>query len=298
MKILSHTRKECIASFSADWLAMREPYDVPRAQSRGSQRGCRFAQWRFFEAYCGSSPQEPARRCALAPRLPAHQIWQLVDNDVGLLARASASVQAAGVTGAAGALDLNRDLEAVLDRPVDLITTSALLDLVSEAWLERLARRLAARSIPVYAALSYDGRIVLDPVDDLDDAVISAVNTHQRTDKGFGPALGPLAAVSAIRQFEALDYSAVQGTSDWLIGPADREIRIEMLANWARAVLDINALSLADTVAWLTRRRNAVTAGQSSIRVGHTDFFVAPAGRSGLWSTDCTTLSCCEEGSE
>ncbi len=298
MKILSHTRKECIASFSADWLTMREPYDV-RARNPvvlnavvGSLNGASSKRIVDLASGTGSTLR------ALAPRLPAHQIWQLVDNDVGLLARASASVQAAGVTGAASALDLNRDLEAVLDRPVDLITTSALLDLVSEAWLERLARRLAARSIPVYAALSYDGRIVLDPVDDLDDAVISAVNTHQRTDKGFGPALGPLAAVSAIRQFEALDYSAVQGTSDWLIGPADREIQIEMLAIWARAVLDINALSLADTVAWLTRRRNAVTAGQSSIRVGHTDFFVAPAGRSGLWSTDCTTLSCCEEGSE
>ena len=297
MKILSHTRKECIASFSADWLAMREPYDV-RARNPvvldavvGSLNGASSKRIVDLASGTGSTLR------ALAPRLP-DQIWQLVDNDVGLLARASASVKAAGVTGAASALDLNRDLEAVLDRPVDLITTSALLDLVSEAWLERLACRLAARSIPVYAALSYDGRIVLDPVDELDDAVISAVNTHQRTDKGFGPALGPHAAVSAIAQFEALDYSAIQGTSDWLIGPDDREIQIELLAIWARAVLDINGLSLADTVAWLTRRRNAVTAGQSSIRIGHTDFFAAPSGRSDLWSTGCTSLSSCEEGSE
>ncbi len=298
MRVLSHTHNDCIASFSADWLAMREPYDV-RARNPvvldavvGSLNGA--SSMRIVDLASGTG----STLRALAPRLPVHQIWQLVDNDVGLLARASAAAQAAGVTVVAGALDLNRDLETVFDRPVDLVTTSALLDLVSEVWLERLAFRLAARSIPVYAALSYDGRIELDPVDELDDAVISAVNTHQRTDKGFGPALGPVATPSAIAQFEALGYSAVQGTSDWVIGPDDREIQIEILASWARAVLDINGLSLADTVAWLTRRRNAVTAGQSSIRIGHTDFFAAPSGRSGLWSTGCTSQSSCEEGSE
>ena len=59
-------------------------------------------------------------------------------------------------------VDLARDLEAALDGPVDLVTTSALLDLVSDDWLERLAIEAAARRLPVYAALSYDGRIELD----------------------------------------------------------------------------------------------------------------------------------------
>ena len=40
-------------------------------------------------------------------------------------------------------LDLVRDLKAALDGPLDLFTTSALLDLVSEAWLERLAIEVA-----------------------------------------------------------------------------------------------------------------------------------------------------------
>ena len=86
-----------------------------------------------------------------------------------------------------------------------------LLDLVSDTWLDRLAVEIAARSIPVYAALSYDGRIGFSPPDPLDAAITAAVNAHQRTDKGFGPALGPAAAAFAIARFEALGYSVVHG---------------------------------------------------------------------------------------
>jgi hypothetical protein len=153
-----------------------------------------------------------------------------------------------------------------------------LLDLVSERWLDRLAVEIATRAIPLYAALSYDGRIALTPSDPLDTAIAAAVNAHQRTDKGFGPALGPAAAGYAIARFEALGYSVVQGESDWMLGPNDHDMQSEVLTGWAGAAHDIGAMSLADTTAWLARRRDAVAAGSSSLRVGHVDFFAIPSG--------------------
>jgi hypothetical protein len=152
-----------------------------------------------------------------------------------------------------------------------------LLDLVSETWLDRLAVEIAARSIPLYAALSYDGRTLFTPPDPLDAAIVAAVNAHQHMDKGFGPALGPAAAAIAIARFEALGYSVVHGRSDWAMGPDDLEIQIEILAGWASAARDIGALSLADTTAWLARRHDAVAAGCSSLQVGHVDFFATPS---------------------
>ena len=104
------------------------------------------------------------------------------------------------------------------------------------------------------------------------------MNAHQRTDKGFGPALGPTAASVAIARFESLGYSVVHGKSDWVIGPHDRDMQMELLAGWASAAREIGELSLADAVGWLTRRRDAVAAGRSSIRVGHVDFFARPMG--------------------
>jgi Methyltransferase domain len=267
-----------MSGFLADWLALREPYDV-RARNPA-----------VLDAVVASLKHHPSVRItdlacgtgstlrALTPRLPAQQNWRLVDNDLGLLARATAMARPATVSVAAITLDLNRDLEAALDGPVDLVTISALLDLVSEAWLDRLAVETAARSIPIYAALSYDGRIKIDPADPLDDAIIAAVNTHQRTDKGFGPALGPTAASFAIARFEKLGYSVVHGESDWVIGPDDRDMQIEILAGWASAARELDELPLADTVEWLTRRRDAINAGRSSIRVGHVDVFAKSIG--------------------
>jgi hypothetical protein len=267
-----------MSGFSADWLALREPHDV-RARNPAVLDAViaslkAYRSIRIVDLACGTG----STLRALSSRMAAQQNWRLCDNDLGLLARASATTKPAGVTVTTMPLDLNRDLEAVLDGPVDLITTSALLDLVSQPWLERLAVEIAARSIPLYAALSYDGRIELNPTDPLDAAIVAAVNAHQRTDKGFGPALGPSAASCAIARFEKLGYSVVHGASDWVIGPDDRDIQMEIFSGWASAAREIGDLSLADTVGWLTRRRDAVAAGGSTVRVGHVDIFARPMG--------------------
>jgi SAM-dependent methyltransferase len=215
---------------------------------------------------------------ALAPRFSAGQNWRLADNDLSLLARASATASPEGVALTTVPLDLNRDLEAALDGPIDLVTTSALLDLVSEAWLDRLVVETLARSIPIYAGLSYDGRIEMSPFHPFDAAIAAAVNAHQRGNKGFGPALGPAAASAAITRFESLGCRVVHGPADWIVGPLDREFQLEIFAGWASASRETGDVSLADTIQWLTFRRDQVAAGRSSIRVGHVDIFAQPTG--------------------
>ena len=147
--------------FSAGWLELREPYD----------RRARNAE--VIDAVVAALADRPSVTIAdlacgtgstfraLSPRIKARQNWRLVDNDLSLLARAPHR-RRPDINVVTVPIDLNRDLEAALDGPVDLVTTSALLDLVSDEWLERLAVEIAARRLPVYAALSYDGRIEID----------------------------------------------------------------------------------------------------------------------------------------
>ena len=267
-----------MTGFSADWLELREPHDLRARNSAvldavvASQAGN--SAIRIVDLACGTG----STLRALAPRFYAGQHWRLADNDLSLLARAAATARPSGVTVTAIPLDLNRDLEAALDGPIDLVTTSALLDLVSEPWLDRLAVETLARSIPIYAALSYDGRIEISPRHSFDAAIIAAVNAHQRGDKGFGPALGPIAASAAIARFQSLGCSVVRGTADWVVGPLDREFQLEIFAGWASAARDMPSVAQADTVEWLTFRRDEVDSGRSSLRVGHVDFFARRTG--------------------
>jgi len=264
-------------SFSAEWLTLREPYDRQARNAAVIQTVADFAADRPAISICDLACGTGSTFRALAPLIDVRQGWRLVDNDLSLLARAPQS-EPPRIAVTATPVDLNHDLEAALDGPIDLVTTSALLDLVSAEWLERFAIEAAARHLPVYAALSYDGRAELDPADPADAAIVAAVNAHQRTDKGFGPALGPTAADAAVAQFKAVGYEVMQGEADWLFGPDDRAIQLEMLSGWAHAAREIGGPSLSDVLEWLTRRREFVAAGRSSIRVGHIDFFARPTG--------------------
>lgn len=267
-----------MSGFSADWLALREPYDLgarnPDVLAAVLAAFADQPSVSIVDLACGTGSTVRA----LALHLSARQSWRLVDNDLSLLARAAGMQVPSNVQVTAVPVDLNRDLEAALDGPVDLITTSALLDLVSAEWLERLAVETAVRAIPIYAALSYDGRIVFDPIDDADADIIAAVNAHQRTDKGFGPALGPDAAHAVIARFESLGYRVTHGTSDWVFGREDRDIQLETCAGWAGAACETGRLPLEAVAGWLTRRRDAIAAGRSSIKVGHVDLFARPMG--------------------
>ena len=68
---------------------------------------------------------------------------------------------------------------------LDLVTTSALLDLVVGALAGRLAVETLARSIPFYAALIMTAASRSRP-HALDAKIVAAVNKHQRGNKGFG----------------------------------------------------------------------------------------------------------------
>jgi SAM-dependent methyltransferase len=260
-------------TFSAQWLALREPYDQgARSVTVLDQVATLFAslpEVSVVDLGCGTGSTVRS----VGPRLPARQRWRLVDNDLGLLAHASALARPPDLLIEARTIDLVRDLELALDGALDLITTSALLDLVSADWLERLAVEAAARRLPIYAALTYQGKATLDPAEPFDLEIVAAVNRHQRRDKGFGHALGPEAGLRTVRALERVGYTVVTGSSDWDFAPDDRAIQLEVLSGWAGAAGELGDLPQAAIDSWLARRRALVAAGCSSMRVGHVDVF-------------------------
>jgi hypothetical protein len=269
-----------LSGFSAEWLTLREPYDLAARNSSVLDAVAKAFADRpslaVVDLACGTG----ASLRAIGPRLPQRQSWRLVDNDLGLLSRSAALGAPPRLSVEARAVDLARDLELALDGPLDLVTCSALLDLVSVEWLDRLATEAAARALPVYAALSYDGRATLSPKNAFDAEMIAALNRHQLRDKGFGPALGPQAAAAAIERFEAVGYRIVQGRSDWSFGPDDGVIQDAILAGWAGAARELGDLPLDRIIGWFTHRRELIADRRAHLVIGHVDMFaVATASR-------------------
>jgi hypothetical protein len=282
-----------MTGFAADWLDLREAADAAARASALLDEVRARAPAAIVDLATGTG----ANLRYLAPRLGGEQQWRLVDHDPALLdalpARMTAWAAAhdfaltahadggriAGATFAcefhASRFDL-RGIDALPLEPETLVTASALLDLVSARWIDALARRLAETRSSGLFALTYDGRADLVPADPDDAWIVARVNAHQRTDKGFGAALGPAAAEYAAQALRAQGFSVVAAPSDWRIGSRESALQVELLRGWAEAALESAPGDADRCTAWLTRRLDLAAAGTLTVRVGHVDIAAGP----------------------
>jgi len=262
-----------MGGFSADWLALREPSDArARSVMLTSAIADRLAGARVLDLAAGTGANvRYLEGFVHGDRGRPH--WLLVDNDPALLAKAAV------LLGSREGVETRAvDLSAALDPPSanlfagqDLVTASALLDLVSERWLNALAGRCADARSAVLFALTYNGAISCSPGEPEDALVRDLVNRHQRIDKGFGPALGPDAAAFAAQAFAARGYHVRQERSDWLLADDVPVLQQELIEGWADAAVEIAPEETPRVTGWKSRRLAHVGAGRSRIVVGHDD---------------------------
>ncbi len=276
-------------SFSADWLALREPADhAARSKSLLAAVADRFAgrdAINVVDLGCGAG----SNLRGTAGALPDRQYWRLVDYDPKLLAaaRGRLTAWADGATSDGEVLvltkgtkslrvtfteaDLNTDLDRVLAPSADLVTAAALFDLVSAYWIERFVAALALRRLPLYTVLTYDGTDSWAPPHPADQAMLQAFHAHQATDKGFGPAAGPKATIVMAEAFSKAGYAVRQAPSPWHIGPDMAGLSRQLVTGFAGAVSETGRVAQADIDAWLAARRAGVTC-----ETGHQDLFAVP----------------------
>ena len=290
-----------MSDFSDQWLALRTAADSRARADQLIQRlmidsdDC----LEVIDLGCGTG----ANLRHLAPLLAAagavEQDWTCADHAETLLARLAtrtadwAAAQGHRLTADGGSLRIRAsdwdcrvqtqsiDLAAGLaSAPLPtgaLVTASALLDLVSAAWLDGLLARCRQAQCRLLFTLSYDGRCALGPAHADDAAVIALVNRHQRGDKGFGPALGPAAASHAKDSCSALGYQPHTADSDWQIGPDEADFQRALVDGWYRAAREVASDSAlaARLAAWRDARAGWIDAGRSRIIVGHRDLAAA-----------------------
>lgn len=252
--------------FDPGWLALREPADRAARDAALLRRAVALSGpgGRVIDLGCGTGSTLRAFEGGGATGAG----WRLLDNDAGLLARAAGLHPQAEIHQG----DL-ADVDALPLEGVQLVTASALLDLVSRDWVARLAARLEAAGTALYAALSYDGRMRWHPEDAKDADVTAHFNAHQRGDKGFGPALGPEAAEVTAAIFAAQGYAVHLAPSPWRLGPEAADMQCLLLTGIAEAA---GEAGWAGAQAWLQRRMLHLAEGRAEI--GHLDLLALPPG--------------------
>jgi hypothetical protein len=153
----------------------------------------------------------------------------------------------------------------------DLVTASALLDLVSERWIDALTTRCRNAGAIVLFALTYSGGIRCSPVDADDETIRHLVNEHQRRDKGFGPALGPAAADIVCERLTAHGYRVDRDASPWTLTPERADLQRRLIEGWAEAAVEVAPDRAPSIASWRDRRLAHVIAGESALIVGHED---------------------------
>lgn len=263
-----------MSGFDKDWLALREPADrAARHDGLVADLARHLASLedaRVLDIGCGTGS---TWRC-LSDRLPAKVHWQLLDYDPALLAEAARQI------GSNSTVAFRRhDLNDIATLPLDgasVVTASALFDLSSERFCTALVDRLASARIGLYAALNYDGVMHWSLPHPLDGQMVDLFNRHQRTDKGFGTALGPDATACLAHLLTARDFSVRIEDSPWRMDSRTAALQAEFLRGLRQPLLEMSELSEATVDAWLEFRLSAIGQPGSSCLVGHTDLLALP----------------------
>ena len=251
---------------AADWLALRRAADTV-ARDRALDL---VAEW------VGSAPETDAltivdvgagtgaNRAYLEPRLPRAARWVLLDHDADLLA-ASAAVHTERVAGGIGELD-----DLIRTHHPQLVTCSALLDLLTAAELDELADVLLSHRVPALFSLTVDGSVVLDPPHPQDAELSDAFNAHQaRAGRPGSGAAGHLADRCA-----RLGLDVRRADTPWLLDAAAAPLIHRLLTERVEAAVEAFPELARVGAEWLAARLASLDDGRLRVRVGHVDLLI------------------------
>jgi hypothetical protein len=249
-------------SFAA-WLALREPADAAARSRELVGHLPPEGPHVIHDLGCGTG----AMGRWLAPLLPGPQHWVLHDRDAALLQVADVP----RVTVETRLSDITR-LRADDLAGASLVTASALLDVLTEAAVQRLVAACVGAGCPALLTLSVAGRVDLTPSEPVDRRVAAAFDAHQRR----GRLLGPDAVAATAEAFRRSGAEVVARPSPWRLGAAQADLIAAWFTGWVGAACEQDAELAAETGAYARRRLAQAAAGRLAVTVDHVDLLVLP----------------------
>lgn len=279
--------------FAEKWLQAREPADH---HARSVELTVRLEQW--ARSAMNTDHHGPLRIvdmgtgrgsnvAYLVPALPSPQEWVLVDQDEGLLAEAACRTGQLNVRFETSQRRLTaEDFKGFLPENTDVVTASALIDLVSEGWLSAFVSEAVSKQAAVLIVLSYSGGFMLAPAHEDDLLLRELVNQHQHGDKGTGAALGPDATAVLADKLFTEGYEVQIADTPWRLHRDDASLATMLMAGWVAAAKNRSPKARDRLDTWFATRQQQVIAGELEITVSHQDVLGLPPGHSATKKTN------------
>lgn len=281
-----HQRNED-SCFDHEWLSLREPIDHKARNVSLTRELDQWLEFRYLHRE-GAQRGRPIRIADLGAgagsnvgylvnRLSVPQEWLLLDHDPSLLEVAEQRARNLEITVDTRCQQLTKSaLSWSIPDSTDLVTASALIDLVSEDWLNALAGRVAELDAALLVTLSVNGQVLVEPAVESDELVLGAFRQHQRRNKGTGEALGPEAPEYLAGALRHLGYQVKTRPADWVLRRGEASLQRYLLAGWQAAATEQSPERGQDIENWYRRRLQEAESGRLNIGVGHTDLLALP----------------------
>jgi hypothetical protein len=208
----------------------------------------------------------------LAPRLPVQQRWIHLDHDPAISRSLPLPDDTVIIDGNVEALE-----RLLADGTSDhrLVTSSALLDVLTTGHLDAVCSAVINNQVPALFSLSVTGTQSMSPMDPHDQLLLDAFNDHQRR---AGRA-GPDAITLAVDTLCTGGFTVRTQETPWQLAASSDSGFVEQLLQErldAAVAQDPNLSAVA--TAWLELRRAQLTLGVLRIEVGHRDILALPGG--------------------
>lgn len=247
--------------------------DAAETNAAGTGDGAAAASVHVIDVGAGTG----SNQAWLAPRLAVAQHWTLLDHDASLLEVAAEDPSAAGTGQTTRVVGTIEDLPGLTrGEQVQLVTCSALLDLLSPREAEVLADAIAGpdagANVTALLSLTVTGQVNITP-NHPDDAVITeAFDAHQRRD-GL---LGPDAAHAVAQLLRDRGAEVTLSETDWALDSTEAALIQRYLRDRADVAVEHDPSLAGVAQDWVAAREAQLAQDELRVSVGHLDLLSLP----------------------
>ncbi|MFE5408520.1 SAM-dependent methyltransferase [Microbacterium sp. NPDC056569] len=272
-----------ISTATAGWLALRAPADDEARSAELAHDLARLlgnAPAPVLLHDLGAGTGSMTRW--LAPRLPGPQRWVLRDGDADIVEH----LDLRAVADAMGhPIEADIVVEHLASLPSDAfhgaaaVTASALLDVITEAEATHVVAACVAAGTPALFSLSVAGSVRVRPsdrYDEIEHAIESAFNDHQRRDASGRRMLGPDAVAVVGSLFADAGWNVRTAATPWRLARRDTALIDEWLDGWIGAAVEQRPELARDAAAYRERRIAQAAEGRLRVTVSHEDLLAWP----------------------